>query len=649
VALPLQSDGATAGDPVPRLIRHRQQSRRNMSGDLKARVSAICSEHDSDAGRMIDIARFVQAEFGCVSEESAGVIADWTGATLADVESCVSFYSFLSSDQEGKVVIRVSDDVPDRMAGFERVLNAFADELGIQPGETTEDGAFTLETTACIGLSDQAPGALINDVPFTNLSSDKAREIVRELRRHMDPRRLVHKEGDGNNAHPLIHSMVRNNSRGVGAILYTPYNRGEAVRKALSISPKEVIRAIKTARLRGRGGAGFPAGMKWEFARNAPGEQKYVICNADEGEPGTFKDRVLLTERSDRLFAGMTIAGYAIGATKGIIYLRAEYKYLRAFLEEQLTQRRVDGLLGESILGHEGFDFDVRIQMGAGAYVCGEETALIASCLGERGDPWNRPPFPAQEGYRGSPTIVNNVETLCCVTKILEDGPATFCEYGTRQSAGTKLLSISGDCLRPGVYEVPFGATLGEVLDMCGAEEPVAVQVGGPSGQMVGEGDFDRTICFDDLPTGGSMMVFGPDRDLLEIAENFMDFFVEESCGYCTPCRVGNVLLRETLRRIRSSLAEPQDLENLESLGETVKKTSRCGLGQTSPNPILSTLSNFRHLYEERVSEAPDGQRRSFDLDRAVQEAAGIVGRAAAGTGAPREELVTPAALERER
>ena len=620
-----------------------------MTEDLTARAGAICREYGSDAGRMIDITRAVQAKFGRVSDEAVGVIAAETGATCADVESCVSFYSFLSSEQEGRVVIRVSDDVPDRMAGFQRVLDAFADELGIRPGETTEDGAFTLETTACIGLSDQAPGALINDVPFTNLSSDRAREIVRELRRHMDPRRLVHKEGDGNNAHPLIHSMVRNNSRGVGSILYTPYNRGEAVRKSLSISPKEVIRALKTARLRGRGGAGFPAGMKWEFARNAPGDQKYVICNADEGEPGTFKDRVLLTERSDRLFAGMTIAGYAIGATRGIVYLRAEYKYLRAFLEEQLAQRRVDGLLGENILGHEGFHFDVRIQMGAGAYVCGEETALIASCLGGRGDPWNRPPFPAQEGYRGCPTIVNNVETLCCVTKILEDGPATFCEFGTRQSAGTKLLSISGDCLRPGVYEVPFGVTLREVLDLCGAEEPVAVQVGGPSGQMVGEGDFDRTICFDDLPTGGSMMIFGPDRDPLEIAENFMDFFVEESCGYCTPCRVGNVLLRETLRRIRSGLAEPQDLENLESLGETVKKTSRCGLGQTSPNPILSTLSNFRHLYEERVAEAPDGQRRSFDLDRAVREAAGIVGRATAGTGAPREALVTPAALERER
>ena len=614
-----------------------------MSENLAARVSAICREYGSDAGRMIDITRAVQAEFGCVSEQAVEVIAQETSATLADVESCVSFYSFLSSEQKGQVVIRVCDDVPDRMAGFQRVLDAFSDELGIQPGETTEDGAFTLETTACIGLSDQAPGALVNDVPVTHLSSDKAREIVRELRRHMDPRRLVHEEGDGNNAHPLIHSMVRNNARGVGAILYTPYNRGEAVHKALSISPKEVIRAIKTARLRGRGGAGFPAGMKWEFARNAPGDSKYVICNADEGEPGTFKDRVLLTERSDRLFAGMTIAGYAIGAANGILYLRAEYRYLLPFLEAQLHERREDGLLGKNVLGREDFDFDIRIQMGAGAYVCGEETALIASCLGGRGDPWNRPPFPAIEGYQGFPTIVNNVETLCCVTKIMEEGPATFCEYGTRQSAGTKLLSISGDCLRPGVYEVPFGVTLGEVLELCGAEEPVAVQVGGPSGQMVGEGDFDRQICFDDLPTGGSMMVFGPDRDLLEIAENFMDFFVEESCGYCTPCRVGNVLLRETLQRVRSGRAEPQDLENLESLGNTVRKTSRCGLGQTSPNPILSSLRNFRHLYEDRVAEAPDGQRRSFDLDRAVQEAAGLAGLAAAGARAPQDDRLTPA------
>ncbi len=598
-----------------------------MSEDLAARVSAICREYGADAGRMIDITRTVQAELGCVSTEAVGIISALTGAILADVESSVSFYSFLSSEQKGRVVIRVSDDVPDRMAGFQRVLDAFADELGIQPGETTEDGAFTLETTACIGLSDQAPAALINNVPVTDLSSDRAQEIVRELRRHMDPRRLVHKLGDGNNAHPLIHSMVHNNIRGAGSILFTPYNRGEAIRKALSMSPVEVIRAVKTARLRGRGGAGFPTGMKWEFTRGARGDRKFIICNADEGEPGTFKDRVLLTERSDRVFAGMTIGGYAIGASEGIVYLRAEYEYLRLFLEAQLEKRREDGLLGENVLGHEGFDFDIRIQMGAGAYICGEETALVNSCEGRRGDPRNRPPFPAQNGYLDCPTSVNNVETLCCVTKILETGPATFSEYGTHQSWGTKLLSISGDVRQPGIYEVPFGVTLGDVLEMCEAEDPVAVQVGGPSGQMVGPDEFGREICFDDLPTGGSLIVFGPERDLLGVVEAFMDFFAEESCGYCTPCRVGNVLLRDAVARVRKGRMEPADLDEMESLAETVRKTSRCGLGQTSPNPILSTLKNFRPLYDALVEEAPEGRRRSFDLDDALRTAAAIAGR----------------------
>ncbi len=598
-----------------------------MSEDLAARVSAICREYGADAGRMIDITRAVQAEFGCVSTEAVGVISASTGVTLADVESCVSFYSFLSSEQKGRVVIRVSDDVPDRMAGFQRVLDAFADELGIRPGETTEDGAFTLETTACIGLSDQAPAALINDVPITDLSSDRVQEIVRELRRHMDPRRLVHKLGDGNNAHPLIHAMVHNNLRGAGSILFTPYNRGEAIRKALSMSPVEVIRAVKTARLRGRGGAGFPTGMKWEFTRGARGDRKFIICNADEGEPGTFKDRVLLTERSDRIFAGMTIGGYAIGASEGIVYLRAEYEYLRLFLEAQLEKRREDGLLGENVLGHEGFDFDIRIQMGAGAYICGEETALINSCEGQRGDPRNRPPFPAQNGYLGCPTSVNNVETLCCVTKILETGPATFSEYGTHQSWGTKLLSISGDVRQPGIYEVPFGVTLGDVLGMCEAEDPVAVQVGGPSGQMVGPDEFDREICFDDLATGGSLIVFGPERDLLGVVESFMDFFAEESCGYCTPCRVGNVLLRDAVARVRERRMEPADLDEMERLAETVRMTSRCGLGQTSPNPILSTLKNFRPLYDALVEQAPEGRRRSFDLDDALRTAAAIAGR----------------------
>ena len=249
--------------------------------------------------------------------------------------------------------------------------------------------------------------------------------------------------------------------------------------------PAEVIRSVKTSRLRGRGGAGFPCGLKWEFTRGAEGERKFVLCNADEGEPGTFKDRVLLTERPDRVFAGMTIAGYAIGAEQGILYLRVEYAYLRPFLEDVLLKRRTDGLLGHSVCGKGGFNFDIRIQMGAGAYICGEETSLISSCEGMRGDPKTRPPFPAQKGYLGCPTVVNNVETLCCVTKILEEGPATFSAFGTEQSSGTKLLSISGDCRRPGVYELPFGVTLRQVLKLAGADDAIAVQISGPSGQSV--------------------------------------------------------------------------------------------------------------------------------------------------------------------
>jgi len=368
--------------------------------------------------------------------------------------------------------------------------------------------------------------------------------------------------------------------------------------------------------------------MKWDFTRSAPGNQRFVLCNADEGEPGTFKDRVLLTEKPDLVLEGMTIAGYAVGADTGILYLRAEYAYLRAFLEDVLNRRREDGLLGNSVCGKQGFDFDIRIQMGAGAYVCGEETALISSCEGLRGDPKNRPPFPAQKGYQAQPTTVNNVETLCCVTRILEEGAGWFAQFGTKDSPGTKLLSISGDCHRPGVYELPFGMSLLSVLKLAGADDSTAVQVGGPSGTMVCPDEFDRTLSFEDLTTGGSLMIFGPQRNILEVVNKFLDFFIDEGCGYCTPCRVGNVLLQERLERILDGKGEPSDLDYLQQLGETIKTASRCGLGQTSPNPILTTLKSFRPAYEALVQEAPDGRQRSFDVQAALADAKAIAGHA---------------------
>jgi len=599
-----------------------------MSETVEMAVRRICEAYGRDRTRMMDIVRDVQSRFGGVSGAAMDAIAREVSTHRVEVESVVSFYAFFSERTKGKIVIRVCNDVIDQMNGMDRVARAFSEELGIGFGETTADGKFTLEYTPCIGMSDQAPAALVNDVVVTNLTSDRARAIVRRLRENADPDRLVEKLGDGNNAHHLVHAMVMNNIGTRGPVIFAPFPSGEALRKAVAMTPTEVIRDMKTARLRGRGGAGFPTGMKWEFCRAAPGKKRYVICNADEGEPGTFKDRVILTECPDLLFEGMTIAGYAIGSDTGILYLRGEYAYLRALLEHVLAERRKSGLLGQNVCGKAGFHFDIRIQMGAGAYVCGEETALISSCEGLRGDPKNRPPFPAQKGYLGLPTVVNNVETLCCVARILEKGAGWFAQLGSKGSPGTKLLSISGDCKSPGVYEVPFGITLADVLKMVGAEDAAAVQVGGPSGQMVGPKDFGRIICYDDLATGGSIMVFGPERNVLKVAEQFLEFFIDESCGYCTPCRVGNVLLKERLSRIIAGKGEPADLDYLQDLGETIKTTSRCGLGQTSANPVLTTLKNFRPVYEALVRPNVDGLQPTFELHAAVSDAERIAGRA---------------------
>jgi len=601
-----------------------------MSDSIKATVKEICRDCGNDRSRMMDIVRQVQQRLGCVGSEAMDAIAEAVSCHRVEVESVVSFYAFLTERPTGKVVIRLCDDVIDEMAGGDRVAEAVREELGIGFGQTTADGAITLARAPCIGMCDQAPAALVNDVVVTNLCGDSAREMVRRLKRHMDPPGLVTKLGGGNNANELIGAMVQNNIRRSGEVIFAEHTPGDALKKALAMTPAEVIRDVKTARLRGRGGAGFPTGMKWEFARAAEGDKRYVICNADEGEPGTFKDRVILTERADLMIEGMAIAGYAIGATAGILYLRAEYAYLRPWLESRLAAFRDRALLGKAVCGKEGFDFDIRIQMGAGAYICGEETALISSCEGLRGDPKTRPPFPAQKGYLDRPTVVNNVETFCCVARILEKGPGWFAQIGSPGSPGTKLLSVSGDCKSPGVYELPFGTKLSELLKLAGAPAAAAVQMGGPSGRMVGPKDFGRAICYDDLATGGAVMIFGGDRDVLAVAHKFMEFFIEENCGYCTPCRVGNVLLAEKLTDIIAGNGTPEDLDYLAQLGATVKITSRCGLGQTSPNPVLTTLENFRGAYEAKIRPAADGRRPSFDLHAALRDAVAVAGRESA-------------------
>ena len=587
----------------------------------------ICRRFGNDRTRMMDIVLEVQARFGCVSHEAMEQIARAVNTHRVEVESLVTFYSFLSVKPQGQVVIRLCSDIVDWMKGYEDVADAMSKELGVTMGETTPDGAITLTRTPCIGMSDQAPAALVNDVVVTHLTPERGRQLIRDLRLHLDPQQLVTMVGDGNNAHPLVRSMVRNNIRMRGPVHFAGFEPGSALRKTLALAPEAVIREIKESRLRGRGGAGFPAGLKWELARNAPGRKRYILCNADEGEPGTFKDRVLLTERADMVLEGMTIAGYAVGSDSGIIYLRGEYRYLQPFLESAIEERRRQGLLGTDILGKKGFPFDIRIQLGAGAYVCGEETALISSCEGLRGDPRNRPPFPPQQGYLGCPTIVNNVETFCCASRILLEGASWFAAMGSPRTSGTKVLSISGDCRKPGVYEVPFGITAQELIEMTEAENAGSMLIGGPSRQMIGSERFGGRICYDDLATGGAIMIFNRARNKLEIAEHYLDFFIEESCGHCTPCRVGLILLKRAVHKVVVGAGEPSDLTDMRDLSNFIIRTSRCGLGQAAPNPVLGALENFGDLYAGLVAERKPGLLPEFDLSQAVVDAELRAGR----------------------
>jgi len=333
-------------------------------------------------------------------------------------------------------------------------------------------------------------------------------------------------------------------------IFFDEKAHGEALEKALKMSPHEVVLEIRESQLRGRGGAGFPTGTKWMLALSAQADKKFVVCNADEGEPGTFKDRVLLSEYTKLVLEGMVIAGYAIQAQKGFIYLRGEYAYLLEHLLNYLERMRKENRLGENILG-TNYSFDIEIRLGSGAYVCGEETALIESLEGHRGEARNRPPYPVNTGYLGYPTIVNNVETFACAYIVISKGAQWFAQYGTEKSKGMKLISVSGDCKKPGVYEVTFGIKIKELLELVGAEDTKAVQIGGASGLCIPMSEIERNISFEDVPTGGSVIIFNKSRNMLQVLRNFMEFFVEESCGQCTPCRVGNKKIARRGRNAR--------------------------------------------------------------------------------------------------
>ncbi len=593
---------------------------------MSSQVQSIVDLYGKDATRLMDIFHGIMKEKGHVSDDDMADIASQLGISKVDVEQTLSFYHFYSKDPNGKYVIYLNNSLVAEMMGRAEVANTFEKATGTKFGTVSPDGLFGLYDTSCIGMNDQEPAAIINGVIFPKITSYRVKELIRAFREGKTAAEMVNSFGGGQNQSDLIKSMVTNNLNRRGAVIFSDYTSGEAIKKLASMKPKEIIEEVKNSNLRGRGGAGFPTGLKWEFCTRAESTEKYVLCNADEGEPGTFKERVILTELPHLLFEGMIIAGYAINAKEGVLYLRLEYEYLKNQLEVILDSFRKKGWLGNNAAGIDGFNYDIRIQFGAGAYVCGEESALIESCEGKRGEPRNRPPFPVRVGYHDQPTVVNNVETLCSVVKIITNGSEWYKSMGTKETSGTKLLSISGDVRYPGVFEIEWGMTVSEMLEMCGATAPKGVVVGGPSGRIIGVNEFERTICYEDLPTGGAMIVIGENRNILDVALNFTEFFIDESCGSCAPCRYLTVVLKNKLQKIMDGKGVAKDVDDLVHWGKQMKNANRCGLGQTAANPILTSIENFRLEYDSKIEKGKDYDTE-FDLEASIQESCRAVGR----------------------
>ena len=489
--------------------------------------------------------------------------------------------------------------------------------------------------TGCVGFCEKGPIVKImpDNTFYAEVTPDDVDEIVaKDLITNETVKKLLYKD-------PITKETIQNSDqinfykkqrkialRNCGSINpediddYIYHQGYKALEKAVRMTSQEVVDIIKDSGLRGRGGGGFSTGLKWQFALNNKADQKYVVCNADEGDPGAFMDRAILEGDPHSVVEAMAICGYAIGANKGLVYIRAEYPLAVKILQMAIKAAKERGLLGKNIFD-SGFDFDIEIKYGAGAFVCGEETALIHSMEGKRGEPTTKPPFPAESGYWGKPTNVNNVETFANIPFIMNDEEGVFKNMGTKNSPGTKVFALAGKINNIGLIEIPMGTTLREVIyeiggGIKGGKAFKAVQTGGPSGGCLTEKDLDTPIDFDTLKEKGSMMgsggmiVMDEDDCMVSVSKFYLDFTVDESCGKCTPCRVGNLRLLELLEKITSGNGTEEDLDKLQELSHVIKDTSLCGLGQTAPNPVLSTMHNFWDEYVAHVRDkkCPSGK-----------------------------------------
>ncbi len=552
--------------------------------------------------QLLDCLWNYQRANGYIRDVDVQECAHQLGISAIEIEGVISFYHFFHRAPTGEFIIYLNNSIVAETKGFQRVKEAFEKETGTTFGAEEICGPFALFETSCIGLSDLEPAALINFHPFTNLNSLKVRKIISQLKQGVPVEEICDE----------VPNHIRYIPEDGKSILFREYHPGITLGQLPQLTPDDVIDTVKKDNIRGMGGAFFPTGMKWGFCQKEPAETKYIVCNADEGEPGTFKDRVLMNAMPGLLLEGMIIAGYAVGAQEGIIYLRAEYTWLLPKLEQAIEQFRRMALLGNNAAGIAGFSFDIRIQLGAGAYICGEETALLNSMEGKRGEPRTKQQFPTHHGFLNQPTVVNNVETFCAAARAIQLGVNHF-------QPGTKLLSISGDCQKPGIYEIPWGTTVADVLELCQADDPYFIQVSGPSGECISVKEKDRRISLDDLVCGGAFMIFNSSRDIGQIVTNFTDFFKHESCGLCTPCRAGNFIIRKKLEKVNLNLAYESDYDDIRSWSKVMRQTSRCGLGRTATIALVAALDKFPEYFTQKLDQGGDGLNRGFDEEAATQ------------------------------
>ncbi|MGD2155785.1 MAG: NAD(P)H-dependent oxidoreductase subunit E [Anaerolineales bacterium] len=547
-------------------------------------------------GNLLPVLWEAQNTYGYLSEPVVTAIGKALRIPLVDIYGVIEFYTMFYKQPVGHTFIRVCVSPICDQVGSYAILDAVCEHFDVRAGETTQDGMYTIEAVECLGMCDQAPAALVGETPVASLNGD-------------DPGAWAKKP----QAAPL--GFVGGNPRWLTARCgniqptdleaYKKQAGYQGLQRALEeMDPIEVVEQVTESGLAGRGGAAFPTGLKLKFTAQAGGQVHYVVCNADESEPGTFKDRVLMEGDPFSVLEGMALSGYAIGSEKGYIYIRGEYPRAREILERAIEVARAGGYLGENILGSD-FSFDVEIRSGAGAYICGEETALFESIEGKRGFPRLKPPFPTTHGLFGQPTAINNVETLCALAWIIANEPDEYRSLGTEKSPGTKMFCLSGDVKQPGVYEVPFGVPMGELLEMAGGVrgDLQAVLVGGAAGAFAAPDQLDLPMSFEGLWDAGLSLGSGvitainQDRDIKRFLLSLAHFFAHESCGKCFPCQLGTQRQLEIINRVVKNETSLTDIEALKDVGFTMTNASLCGLGMTAGTAVLSALEKWPRLF----------------------------------------------------